>query len=72
MSFTINIPTHNGSVKIVIEAGSSIIFVGANGSGKTRLSIIIENDLELKAHRISAHRALSLNPEVKKLVKVPH
>ncbi|WP_272524264.1 MULTISPECIES: AAA family ATPase [unclassified Providencia] len=67
MSFTINIPTHNGSEKIVIEAGSSIIFVGANGSGKTRLSIIIENDLELKAHRISAHRALSLNPGVKKI-----
>ncbi|WP_368940080.1 AAA family ATPase [Proteus mirabilis] len=67
MSFTINIPTHNGSVKIVIEAGSSIIFVGANGSGKTRLSTVIENNLLLNAHRISAHRALTLDPNVAKI-----
>lgn len=67
MNFTIDIPTHNRSEKIIIEAGTSVIFVGANGSGKTRLSTVIENNLQLKAHRISAHRALNLNPKVDKI-----
>ncbi|HHR5902421.1 TPA: AAA family ATPase [Providencia alcalifaciens] len=67
IEFTINVPTHDGSKKIVIEAGTSVIFVGANGSGKTRLSTVIENNLQLKAHRISAHRALNLNPKVDKI-----
>lgn len=67
IEFTINVPTHDGSEKIVIEAGTSVIFVGANGSGKTRLSTVIENNLQLNAHRISAHRALNLDPSVAKI-----
>lgn len=67
MAFTINIPTHNDNEQIIVEAGSSVVFVGANGSGKTRLSTVIENDLQLNAHRISAHRALNLNPTVAKI-----
>jgi ABC-type cobalamin/Fe3+-siderophores transport system ATPase subunit len=67
MSFTINIPTNNGNEQIIVEAGTSVVFVGANGSGKTRLSAVIENDLLLNAHRISAHRALTLNPTVAKI-----
>jgi len=50
-----------------MDQGSSLIFVGANGSGKTRLAVRIENELGLKAHRISAHRALKLNPQVAKI-----
>lgn len=42
-------------------------FVGANGGGKTRLAVQIETELGDKCHRISAHRALSLNPEVAKV-----
>ena len=41
--------------------------MGANGGGKTRLAVKIENDLRDKAHRISAHRALNLNPQVPKI-----
>src|ERR1700677_4598252 len=40
---------------------------GANGGGKTRLAVFIENKLGQKAHRISAHRALALNPSVPKI-----
>lgn len=66
MTFTINVPTQNDREEIRIEAGSSVVFVGANGTGKTRLATHIENTLSLNAHRISAHRALSLNPSVPK------
>jgi energy-coupling factor transporter ATP-binding protein EcfA2 len=54
-------------MKIAIEPGSSAVFVGANGGGKTRLAVHIENALQFKAHRIAAHRALTLRPEVAKI-----
>lgn len=53
--------------EIRIEAGSSVVFVGANGTGKTRLATYIEEQLGINAHRISAHRALTLNPTVPKI-----
>ncbi|WP_245490718.1 AAA family ATPase, partial [Mesorhizobium sp. M7A.F.Ca.CA.001.10.2.1] len=49
--------------------GTSLIFVGSNGGGKTRLAVEIENQLQLRAHRISAHRALTLNPAVAKITE---
>lgn len=67
MVFTINVPTEAGQEEIKIAPGSSVVFVGANGTGKTRLATHIENTLDLNAHRISAHRALSLNPSVPKI-----
>ena len=67
MTFNINVPMLDGQEEIVINAGSSVVFVGANGTGKTRLATHIENTLNLSAHRISAHRALSLNPSVPKI-----
>lgn len=67
MTFDINVPTHSGQENIQVKAGSSVVFVGANGTGKTRLATYIENTFNLNAHRISAHRALSLNPSVPKI-----
>lgn len=52
---------------ITFATGSSLVFVGANGSGKTRLAMYIEETLADKAHRISAHRALILNSDVPKI-----
>lgn len=66
--FEITIPTIEGkNFELNISSGSSVIFVGANGSGKTRLSVFLENIPNYTAHRISAHRALSLNPKVTKI-----
>jgi energy-coupling factor transporter ATP-binding protein EcfA2 len=67
MTFRFEIPTVVSNVTVIVETGASIIFVGANGGGKTRLAVFIEKALGLKGHRISAHRALSLNPNVPKI-----
>lgn len=48
-------------------AGTTTIIIGANGAGKTRLAVYIEEGLGKNAHRISAHRALNLNPDVNKI-----
>ena len=67
MPFDFSIPGPLGATDVSVEPGASVIFVGANGGGKTRLAVIIERSLAGRAHRISAHRALSLNPTVPKI-----
>ena len=67
MSFQFSIPTDQGDTNFELAPGQSLIFVGANGGGKTRLAVHIEQALQLRAHRISAHRALALNPDVAKI-----
>lgn len=54
-------------LSIKAEPGSTIVFVGANGSGKTKLAALIESLAGVDGHRISAHRALELNPKVAKI-----
>ena len=66
-TFELNVPTGDGDLLITLTSGTSTHFVGANGSGKTRLAVYIENKLLDRAHRISAHRALTLNPTVAKI-----
>ena len=67
MAFLFNIPAQRQQIEITAEPGSSVVFVGANGGGKTRLAAFLEESLGLQAHRISAHRALTLNPAVAKI-----
>ncbi|MES5481961.1 AAA family ATPase [Bradyrhizobium sp. INPA03-11B] len=67
MTFRFSIPTPTAPMNLQVDPGTSILFVGANGAGKTRLAVNIEKNLNDKAHRISAHRALNLNPSVPKL-----
>lgn len=69
MAFNLSIPTResNQPFEIAIERGTSAVFVGANGSGKTRIAVYIESAFGERAHRISAHRALTLKPEVPKI-----
>lgn len=69
MSFTFAISGPTGQANITVDPGSSVLFVGANGGGKTRLAVLIEKTFALNAHRISAHRALSLNPGVAKIAE---
>lgn len=67
MTINFTVPTIAGPEGFLIEAGTTLYFVGANGSGKTRLAVQIEDQLGDQAHRISAHRALALNPTVAKI-----
>lgn len=68
MPFAFDVPSFSQEpVAIELTSGSSTLFVGANGSGKTRLATEAERQLGERAHRISAHRSLSLNPGVAKI-----
>lgn len=67
MEFRFDVPTPGSALAVQVSAGTSVVFVGANGGGKTRLAVHIEKTLALNAHRISAHRALTLNPAVPKI-----
>lgn len=70
---TIQIPKKNSSSSTLTDEildlpqGSTTIIIGANGTGKTRLAVYIEEQLGEKAHRISAHRSLNLNPDIDKI-----
>ena len=57
----LTLPQENNNTASV-EATQSILFIGANGSGKTRLGTWIEIDSPQKqlVHRISAQKSLSL------------
>ena len=60
-NFKLNLPTKDkGNVEI--ETSNSLLFVGANGSGKTRLGAWIEfNSPEAsRVHRISAQKSLTM------------
>ena len=66
--FNVNIPRKdNSNLELTLETGKTTIIIGANGSGKTRLAVFLEEQLGEKVHRIAAHRALSLNPNVDKI-----
>ena len=44
-----------------IKDKQSIVLLGANGAGKTRMSVWIdENNLDLNIHRISAQKSLNM------------
>lgn len=59
-SMRIKIPNLDGKEKC-IENKSSIVLIGANGSGKTRMSVWIDdNNPEIDIHRISAQKSLNL------------
>lgn len=59
-----SVPTKNGLLGLVVEAGHTLVFLGANGAGKTRLGVKIEAELREGAHRVGAHRSLTLNTKV--------
>lgn len=56
----IRIPDINGEQKYV-EDKQSIVLIGANGAGKTRMSVWIdENNTSIDVHRISAQKSLDM------------
>ncbi|MBD2435813.1 DUF4435 domain-containing protein [Nostoc sp. FACHB-110] len=60
-TFTLELPTKTG-VNEKLSTNSSLLFIGANGSGKTRLGvwIDIESPQNKNVHRISAQKSLSM------------
>lgn len=65
LPFQFDIP--GAQLSVSLEAGETTIFVGANGSGKTRLAAALEQVAGISAHRIAAHRALTLDPSIPKI-----
>ena len=65
--FRFDVQTPSGPQGYELKSGESLFFVGANGSGKSRLAVTIESNLADKGHRISAHRVLSMNTNVPKI-----
>lgn len=63
MAFSCTVPQPDGGIQnIAVETGCSIIIIGANGSGKTRLGVHLENAITAKSvHRLSAQKSLALN-----------
>jgi energy-coupling factor transporter ATP-binding protein EcfA2 len=45
LDFAFSIPTASGNKDFELKPGESLIFVGANGGGKTRLAVYIEEAL---------------------------
>lgn len=57
------VPTPTGTLNLEFEMGTSIVIIGANGSGKTRLGVHIEEALAAKdiVHRIAAQKMLAMD-----------
>lgn len=57
------VPTPTGTLNLDLEFGASIVIIGANGSGKTRLGVHIEEALAAKdiVHRIAAQKMLAMD-----------
>lgn len=69
MQFNIILPSRDGSQGAEqLQTSSNLVFVGANGAGKTRLGAWIEQQIQTQVtvHRISAQKALSI-PEYAQL-----
>jgi ATPase subunit of ABC transporter with duplicated ATPase domains len=67
LSGSIQVPTFQGTIRVSVNAGASVVFIGANGAGKTRLGVLLDTSLSqnnIEVHRIAAHRSLVLNPAV--------
>ena len=66
----VNIPRKdNSNLELTLKTGKTTIIIGANGSGKTRLAVYLEEQLGEKAHRIAAHRALTLKSDLPKITE---
>lgn len=63
-SYEYKLPTINGDFKENITNNNSIIIIGANGSGKSKLGAWIEDQDSDIVHRIGAQRNLNFKPNL--------
>ena len=64
MSFTYWLPDETGKKVDFTTDVSSIIIIGANGSGKSKLGAWIEQQNYSQVHRIGAQRNLNFNENI--------
>lgn len=64
MNFTIELPKNGGEIERQKFDNNSLIIIGANGAGKSRLGAWIENRDLNNIHRIGAQRSLEFNEYV--------
>ena len=64
MPFEYSLPDENGNKIIHTTDSGSIIIIGANGSGKSKLGAWIEQQDYNKIHRIGAQRNLNFNENI--------
>jgi energy-coupling factor transporter ATP-binding protein EcfA2 len=66
MQYECKIPRPSGGeLKLTIETGQSIVIIGANGSGKTRLGVYIEGRITAQSvQRIAAQKSLNINDKI--------
>lgn len=62
--FQYNIPDENGNVTVQNTQNNSVIIIGANGSGKSKLGAWIEQKNMANIHRIGAQRNLNFNEDI--------
>jgi len=60
----IKLPEKPNNDQEILNDPNTIVIIGANGSGKTRLGVWIEEQYIEKTHRISAQKSLSMPEEV--------
>jgi hypothetical protein len=59
--YIVNIPLREGNFPLQLYRGKSIVVMGANGAGKTRLGAYIDANVSpLRSHRVPAQKSLSL------------
>lgn len=63
-SYKYKLPTINGESKEHTTNNNSIIIIGANGSGKSKLGAWIEGEDPLEVHRIGAQRNLNFKENI--------
>lgn len=61
MTHTYWLPDENGNKKLISTSRNSIIIIGANGSGKSKLGAWIESQDMKNVHRIGAQRNINLD-----------
>ncbi|MBW3637581.1 MAG: hypothetical protein KY445_14135 [Armatimonadetes bacterium] len=61
-TFTLELPGSGGTGNVTFQCGQSVVIIGANGSGKTRLGTWIEfqSAQKIRVHRISAQKSLTM------------
>lgn len=62
--FTYCLPDQYGKQKTIRTQANSVIFIGANGAGKSRLGAWIEQQNLTKVHRIGAQRSLNFKENI--------